>query len=94
MRLPYAAETLLDQVLEEKPKAEMQNHSDPDGLDVVRTVKFDKRTSAWLADRLTDEDPRIESVELTEAGYLHVTFVPGIEADQRDPFDLEAQSGS
>lgn len=90
MRLPYAAEVLIDQVQEQKPKATYEE-GDPDGFDVVRTVKFDKATSKWLAPLLeVVEDWRIEEVNLTDAGYLHVTFIGGTDADARDPFPLDA----
>lgn len=89
-RLPYAARTLVRQVLEHKPKANYEVHGDPDGLNVNRTIKFDKTVSKWLAPIVEAlDDERIAEVELTEAGYLHVTFTEETIADQRTPFNLD-----
>lgn len=88
-RLPYAARTLIQQVEGLRPSAKHYEASEPDGLRVVREVKFDKRTSEWLApllDRIDDE--RIKEHYLTDAGYLHVEFVGGVEADERRKFPL------
>ena len=88
-RLPYAAKQLISQVEAEKPKATHEVTDEPDGLNVHRTIKFDKRTSKWLAPLLDQiEDERIAEASLTDAGYLHVTFVAGPVADQRWEFPL------
>jgi hypothetical protein len=88
-RLPYAAVTLAEQVRVERPKAKMEPTEGPDGLGVYRTVKFDKRTSDWLYPLLeVIDDSRIEEFHVTEAGYLHVTFIPQPQADQRTRFPL------
>lgn len=91
MRLPYAARTLIEQAQAEKPSTKVEFVGDPDGYGVIRTIKFNKATSKWLAP-LLDEigDERIESSELTEAGYLHVTFVGTPAADQSADFPLDA----
>lgn len=90
-RLTYAAQTLIEQVRAEKPKAKVENASEPDGLGVVRTIKFDKRTSAWLAPLLeVIDDERISGIQVTDAGYLHVTFIARPQADQRARFPLAA----
>jgi len=89
-RQTYAAKALIEQVQAEKPKATIENHGDPDGLGVYRTLKFDKTTSKWLAPLLeVINDPRIDSAEVTDAGYLHVTFVPNRAADDRAQFALD-----
>jgi hypothetical protein len=98
-RLPYAARTLIAQVLAEKPRALWTFASEPDGLNVVRTVRFDKRTSRWLSpllDLLDDE--RIAAHYLSD-GRLFVRFHPGPLADRHAPFPLSeartvAEAGS
>lgn len=87
-RLPYAATTLIQQVQNERKSATAQPHGDPDGFGVFRTIKFDKKSSPWVAERL-QHDERVLETELTEAGYLHVTFSDRPAADIRDPFVLE-----
>lgn len=90
MRLPYAAHQLIEQVQDRRKKAKAEYVSDPDGLGVVRTIKFDKATSKWLAPILEAlDDDRIREAEVTEAGYLHVTFVPTPNADDRRAFPLD-----
>lgn len=88
-RLPYAAQTLLEQVKAEKSRASMKEVSDPDGLRVVRVVRFDKTTSKWLQPILEamDDDRIVDA--WNKGGYLHVTFSPGPNADDRRPFPLE-----
>lgn len=88
-RLPYAARQLIEQVQSQKKRAKAEPFGDPDGLRVVRTIKFDKTTSKWLAPILEQlDDDRLVETETTEAGYLHVTFSPGPNADDRRPFPL------
>lgn len=90
-RIPYAAKVLTQQVAEQRKKATFEPVDEPDGLGVHRTIKFDKTTSKWLAPLLESiSDPRIASAEITEAGYLHVTFVGSKYADDREPFPLYA----
>lgn len=92
-RLTYGAKTLISQVEHHKPRSKASEVGDPDGLGVVRTIKFDKATSKWLAPLLDEiEDPRIETMHVTEAGHLHVTFVSTPKADSRLPFPLDAAS--
>ena len=84
-RLPYAAKQFLDEV-----GATKWEEKDPDGWNVYRTLRFGKRDSKRIGEALLFiEDDRIEDWHLTEAGYLHVTFVTGPEADDRAPFDFE-----
>lgn len=87
-RTAYAARTLLRQI------GDRRNYDvkfgDPDGLGVVRGLRFDKRTSKWLAPLLDEmNDDRIEEVYVTEAGYLHVNFVADRKADDRRKFPLD-----
>lgn len=90
-RAPYAARTLHRAVLDHKPKATMEEFGDPDGLGVYRTYRFDKRTSKWLAPLIEQmNDRRITEANLTEAGYLHITFASGPMADFKDKFPLDA----
>ena len=88
-RLPYAAHTLIEQVKAEKKRAKVEEVGEPDGFRVVRTIKFDKQTSKWLAPLLeVIDDDRIEAWGLTDADYLHITFSSGPIADQREQFPL------
>lgn len=90
-RLPYAAKTLIAQATARKPRTKAEPHGDVDGLGVHRTIKFNKETSKFLAPLLEQiDDERIEDFEVTEAGYLHVTFVATPDADQRAEFPLSA----
>lgn len=92
-RLPYSAKRLIEQVQAEKPKATYETTDDPDGFNVHRSIKFDKRTSKWLAplmDQFADMDPRIAEYDVTDAGYLHVRFVGGPQADNHEPFPIQA----
>lgn len=84
-RLPYAAK----QFLVEGEIEKYETH-DLDGLNVYRTLKFDKRTSKRLGEAmLFVDDERIADWHMTDAGYLHVTFVSGPEADTYDHFLLD-----
>lgn len=84
-RLPYAAKQFLVEAEVEK----YETH-DLDGLNVYRTLKFGKRDSKKLAKALEYvDDERIADWHVTDAGYLHVTFVPGPEADSYDHFLLD-----
>jgi hypothetical protein len=94
MRLPYAAKTLIDQVRAEKPKARPSMVGEADGLGVQRTIKFDKPTSKWLEKRLDPLDARLDTVKMTDDGYLHVTFVAGTLADHRYEFDLTGEDAA
>jgi hypothetical protein len=90
-RLPYAAKQLIEQVQAERPSAKAEPVGDPDGLNVHRTIKFDKRTSKWLAplaEQFLDTDPRIAEWNVTDAGYLHVDFITTPGADDRSRFLL------
>lgn len=91
-RLPYAAATLMQEVQEMFPKAESDTYGEPDGFGIHRTVRFDKATSKKLAPIMERVgDPRIQEVTMTDAGYLHVTFVPAShQADTRHGFPLQA----
>jgi hypothetical protein len=88
-RLPYGAVTLIAQATDHKKSAKSEPVGEVDGYGVFRTIKFDKATSKWLAPLIRDDDPRIEDSSLTDAGYLHVTFVPGPWADHKQPFNLD-----
>jgi hypothetical protein len=89
-RLPYAATRLIQDVQAIKPSAKAQPADDPDGLRVHRTIKFGKRESSVIYRVLLHiQDSRIESFHLTDAGYLHVTFVAGPRADRRGSFYLQ-----
>jgi hypothetical protein len=83
-RLPYAAKQFLAEAEVEKYEAH-----DLDGLNVHRTLRFDKRTSKRLAPAMEYvDDERIAEWHVTDSGYLHITFAPGPEADERTEFLL------
>lgn len=84
-RLPYAAK----QFLVEGEIEKWETH-DLDGLNVYRTLKFGKRDSKRLGEALLFvDDDRIADWHMTDAGYLHVTFASGPEADDYSPFLLD-----
>jgi hypothetical protein len=88
-RQTRAALRLITEAQGLRHSAKAEPHGDPDGFGVHRTVKFDKNTTKWLADAvLAMRDSRIQEAPVTEAGYLHVTFVADPRADHRDPFYL------
>lgn len=90
-RLPYAAETLIAEARELWPDVTWEPSGDPDGFGVQRSIRFDTDTGQRLAEALEFlDDRRVPTVNLTDAGYLHVTFAPDSpEADDRDPFLLK-----
>jgi hypothetical protein len=91
MRIPYAAKVLIDQTTERRPHTNASMVGHPDGFGVIRSIKFNKATSTWLAPLLEAiGDERIEALELDGKGLLTVTFIPGIEADFKHPFPLDA----
>lgn len=90
-RLPYAAKQFIKQA-EALRSSTKYEPKDLDGLNVYRTLRFDKRTSKWLApalDQFADMDERIEMYHVSDAGYLYLTFVATPDADNREPFLLE-----
>lgn len=88
-RITWGAETLIEQARALRDEVEV-DYGEPDGLDVIRTVRFDKDTSRWLGPVLAVQlDPRIKLLDMA-AGYLSVTFQEGVIADERDPFPLAA----
>lgn len=90
-RLPYAAKQFIEEVRDVKPRAKAEPR-DLDGLNVYRTLRFDKRTSKVLGPALLtlemaqELDARIQEFGVSDAGYLYVTFVGTPDADLRDPF--------
>lgn len=88
-RIPYAAQTLIDQVTERRKSAKVTIEQDPDGFDVNRVIKFDKATSAWLRPILEAvADPRIVGLG-TVKDQLTVIFSARTNADERDEFALD-----
>lgn len=86
-RLPYAAKTLIHQVVTRFPDAQV-TQSEPDGLNVSRTIGFEGDAAQWLAPLLAAAaDQRIASHDLSESG-LSVTFANSIKADEAAPFLL------
>lgn len=89
-RLPYGAETFIEQVQGLRKSAKFEQ-GDPDGFDVVRSITFDKATSKWLEpilDHLGDD--RIVGYS-TSKEQLTVDFSDeSVVADQRDPYPLES----
>jgi osmotically-inducible protein OsmY len=89
-RIPHAATSLIAEVQAKRKSAKYETVGDPDGLDTVRTIAFDKATTKALEDALTaslEVDERVAELH-TKDGKLHVTFVPGIAADYTQPFNI------
>lgn len=95
-RTPHAAKELTAQVrdhLGRKPDSKAGRetsapHGDPDGLGVVRSLKFDKVASKFLSKVLPHlDDPRITGYE-EKSGVVTVHFSPRALADDREPFNL------
>lgn len=86
-RIAYALSTLIRQVEAERKNAEY-DLGEPDGLGVIRDVKFDKSTSKWLKPLIdVARDSRIADVS-SASGRVTVTVVGSIRADTRDEFLL------
>lgn len=89
-RLPYAATTLIETVQSLKTDAKWWEADEPDGLDVIRAIRFDKKTSDWLIPLLDAlDDERVESLTRNDNNQAVVTFSPRPVADRKDPFPLE-----
>ena len=89
MRVPYAAQQLIEQVQERHKRATAERVGEPDGLGVIRTVEFDKTSSKFLAKVLPHlDDPRIVGFD-EKGGKVQVMFASNTSADQRDPFPLD-----
>lgn len=87
-RIPYAMQTLIQQVFDHKEDAEV-NVEEEDGLGVYRQVTFDEQTSKWLhpiISLIAREDGRIQSFHLSRGGMLLVNFGTGPEVETRDLF--------
>lgn len=101
-RTPHAAKQLRDQInakLRRDPEGKaaantMKPAGDPDGLGTFRTFAFDATASKLLAELLPKiDDPRIVDYSESKKGkssFVEVTFAPGIVADRRDPFPIDA----
>lgn len=91
-RVSRAAKTLAAEVTALKPDAEIEMVGEPDGFGVVRSIKFDEITSAWLAPLLVElADKRVVEHHVTEAGYLHVELTGSLaRGEDRSPFHLAA----
>lgn len=87
-RLPYGAETFVEQVTGLRKSAKYER-GEPDGFDVVRSITFDKATSKWLTPILDYiDDERIVDTT-TEKDLLTVHFSDeSAVADQRDTYPL------
>jgi hypothetical protein len=89
-RLPYGARTFTEQVKALRKSAKYEA-GEPDGLDVSRTITFDKATSKWLEPILDHlEDDRIVGSHWHK-DQLTVEFsTQSSVADQKNPYPLEA----
>lgn len=86
-RIARSLSTLIRQVETERKNTEYEL-GDPDGIGVVRDVKFDKSTSKWLKPLIdVARDNRIANVSHT-GGQTTVTVVADPRADSRDNFLL------
>jgi hypothetical protein len=90
MRLPYAADVLIEQVGEKYKNVKVEPTDDLDGFDVARTLAFEGPAAKYL-DKVLPVllDQRITSV-FTEDGKTLVTFSGETVADERDRFALDA----
>lgn len=87
VRLVGAARQLITQVHGFKPHATW-TPGEPDGIARIRAVRFDRRTSRWLAPLLEAiDDQRIDSVD-DDDGRLWVRFVTDSRADSRAIYPL------
>ena len=99
-RIPHSAKVLIRQVQERynrKPdsKAGLGTGTpvgDPDGFNVIRSIKCDKTSSKWLKNLLPVlDDQRVAGFEEKD-GHLIVHFSPRVLADSRVPFPLDDAS--
>jgi hypothetical protein len=95
-RIPHSAKTLIAQVqarYNRKPDSRAGTTTgtpvgDPDGLGVVRKVRFDKTSSQWLKDILpVMDDSRIVDFAVDD-GRVVVEFSHRVDADRREKFPL------
>lgn len=91
-RLPYAAVTLIEQVTAERKRAKAEPHGAVDGLNVYRSIAFDKPTSKWLEPLIVETTDRRITGIADDDGRLVITFTPRTSADDRTPFVLAAPS--
>jgi hypothetical protein len=84
-----AAKTLLGQVTARREGVKTTG-GDPDGLNRIRAIEFDAKTSKWLTPILEAcADPRIASLATSSKNRLMVVFVPTVKADDPTPFALD-----
>lgn len=87
-RLPYGAETFIEQVLELRKSAKYER-GEPDGFDVIRSITFDKPTTKFLGDALNyiDDERIVDAHVSKEQLTIHFSDESAI-ADLRDPYPL------
>lgn len=86
---PPAARTLIAQVRERHPDAEIHPSGDADGYGVTRSITFDAKTSKWLTPILEAcDDERIDALD-HKAKKVTVVFVGDIRADYADEFEID-----
>lgn len=99
-RIPHSAKTLIRQVQDHygrnpDSRAGLNTGTpvgDPDGFNVIRTIKFDRTSSKWLATVLpVMDDPRIADYE-EKGGHVYIRFSHRTVADQRRDFPLDEAS--
>ncbi len=87
--LVLAAQTLIHQVDERRDRVSWTGSREADGLNRIRSIEFDAKTSKWLRPILEAcADPRIARLD-TNDKKLTVTFVSTVKADDRTPFPLD-----
>lgn len=87
--LVLAAQTLIHQVDDRRSRMSWTG-GERDGINRIRSVEFDVRTSKWLAPILEAcADPRISDLTVNGKNRLTVTFVSTTKADDRTPFQLD-----
>jgi hypothetical protein len=87
--LVRAGKTLLRQVGESREAAKYST-GDLDGINRLRSIEFDAKTSRWLRPILEAcNDPRIASLDTGKQNRMIVRFVTTIAADNPAPFAID-----
>lgn len=91
-RVTRAAKVLAQQILEHWEDAQITNGTEPDGLNVIRTLVVAEPVGAPLGDVLVailPHDRRIQDLDLDpETGDLTIEFAPTRHADDSTPFPI------
>lgn len=91
-RLVYAAQQLIDQIVELYPDVVVTSVQEPDGFDALRKIRFELPQTEELGNLIASlDDQRISGLH-TDKDSLTVEFVSTIKADSKTAYLLsEAQ---